>query len=137
MLLRHIMSIAPQLITIYNTTVHKNSIFALNVNTCWCYDETPTCHKSRVSTKHAANKKLNTLKLQTDWTNRVIKNWRSNIKFHSNCHNWQLNKSYLPKISSFSKTTFFCKSIVYFVIKKGIFWYFCSMVQIAFIGVHN
>ena len=42
---KHSMSIAQQLIPIYNTTVHKNkSTFAFNVDTCWCY-ETPTCHK--------------------------------------------------------------------------------------------
>ena len=48
MLFRHSMSIARQLRSIYNTTVHNNkSTFALNVDTCWSYDETPTCHKGR------------------------------------------------------------------------------------------
>ena len=46
MLFRHSKSIEQQLIPIYNTTVHKNkSNVALNVDTSWCYGETPTLHK--------------------------------------------------------------------------------------------
>ena len=34
---KHSMIITKQLIPIYNTNMHKNkSIFALNVDTCWC-----------------------------------------------------------------------------------------------------
>ena len=41
---RHSMSIAQQMIPIYNTTVHKINVnIALNVAYCWFY-VTPTCH---------------------------------------------------------------------------------------------
>ena len=43
MLFRHSMSIAQQLMPIYNTTVHKNKVnVALN---CWVFMKTPTDHK--------------------------------------------------------------------------------------------
>ena len=56
MLFQHSLSITQQLIPIYNSTVHKNnSPFALNVVTCWCYVETPTCYKGEQSTTHPAS----------------------------------------------------------------------------------
>ena len=46
---QHSMSIAQQLIPIYNTTVHNSkSYVALNVDISWCYDDTLTYHKSSI-----------------------------------------------------------------------------------------